>query len=212
MDCRTFRKHHFAFVDDTLPGTDLVAMELHRQECATCARHDAVVRRSLLVVRNLPEIEPSADFAERLQRRIADTAMDRRPVHIGARSTMPQFGLTAMTIAACALFAVGVASWPTTDISGRVAGFTASARAVPMADGGSGQGMPSLRLAYDAAPLPSYTGGYSMPLLDIDTPVVDPGLVTTASAGLSVWPAVMMADDLPRPFVEAGFSLAELVR
>ncbi len=214
MDCRIFRKHHFAFVDDTLPGTDLVAMERHRQECATCARHDTVVRRSLLVVRNLPEIEPSADFADRLQRRLADTNIDRRPVHLGTRLAAPHFGATAMTLAACALFAAGVTAWSGSDASTRVAEFTAAAREVPIAvplGVGNGTGMPSLRLAFETTPLPNYTGGYAMPLLDIDQQV-DPGLVASASAGLMVWPGLMMADDLPRPFVEAGFSLAELVR
>ncbi len=79
MDCREFREKHFAFVDDTLSGIEIVGLQLHLNECESCARQDAIVRRSLLAFRNLPRIEPSAGFSERLHRRLeevkaADTA------------------------------------------------------------------------------------------------------------------------------------------
>lgn len=70
MDCRSFRKQHVAFVDDLLPGEDVVAMQRHLLECERCAAHDAKVRRALLVVRNLPSVEPSPDFYARLKARI----------------------------------------------------------------------------------------------------------------------------------------------
>jgi len=70
MDCRSFRKQHVAFVDDLLPGEDVVAMQRHLLECERCAAHDAKVRRALLVVRNLPSVEPSPDFYSRLKARI----------------------------------------------------------------------------------------------------------------------------------------------
>lgn len=70
MDCCEFRNNHVAFIDDTLSGIELVAMERHIAECEICSRHDTIVRRSLLLFRNLPRIEPSADFAERLNARL----------------------------------------------------------------------------------------------------------------------------------------------
>ena len=70
MDCRTFRKKHLAFVDDTLPGVDLVEMQRHTLECETCATHDTKIRRALLLFRNIPPIEPSPGFHERLQARL----------------------------------------------------------------------------------------------------------------------------------------------
>ena len=70
MDCRAFRREHFAFVDDILPGVKHVAMEQHLRACQDCARHDASVRRSLLLFRNLPHIEPSRDFTSRLDARL----------------------------------------------------------------------------------------------------------------------------------------------
>ncbi len=72
MDCRIFRKNHAAFVDDTLPAVDIVAGQRHLLECEECARYDTTVRRALMVFRNLPTIQPSADFSERLSARLAE--------------------------------------------------------------------------------------------------------------------------------------------
>lgn len=70
MDCRDFQENHFAFVDDTLPGIELVGMQMHLLECEKCARQDAAVRRSLMLFRNLSPIEPSADFSARLNQKL----------------------------------------------------------------------------------------------------------------------------------------------
>lgn len=79
MDCKHFRDNHFAFVDDTLPGIELVGMQMHLNDCESCAKHDATVRRSLMLFRSLPAIQPSPGFSERLEQklkaaRLADTA------------------------------------------------------------------------------------------------------------------------------------------
>jgi len=97
MDCRSFRNNHVAFVDDFLPGEEVVAMQRHLAECERCATHDANVRRSLLVFRNLPPVEPSPDFFARLSARIeAERAAPPRPA-FAARG--PGIG-TFMSIAA----------------------------------------------------------------------------------------------------------------
>lgn len=70
MDCREFKENHFAFVDDTLPGIELIGMQMHLLECEGCAKQDASVRRSLMLFRNLPSIEPSADFTARLNQKL----------------------------------------------------------------------------------------------------------------------------------------------
>ena len=72
MDCREFHEKHFAFVDDTLCGIEIVGVQRHIAECRDCARHDALVRRSLMLFRSLPRIEPSADFSERLAVRLRE--------------------------------------------------------------------------------------------------------------------------------------------
>lgn len=72
MDCSAFRRHHLAYLDDTLPGDLLVPAELHLRECAACAALDTSVRRALMCARNLPPVTPSPDFAERLQARLRE--------------------------------------------------------------------------------------------------------------------------------------------
>jgi hypothetical protein len=84
MDCREFQENHFAFVDDTMPGIELVRMQMHLGECESCARHDATIRRSLMLFRSLPSIEPSADFSERFEKRLLEAKIaDREAVHTG---------------------------------------------------------------------------------------------------------------------------------
>lgn len=75
MDCKQFRENHFAFVDDTLPGIDLVGMQMHLTECAQCATHDTNVRRSLMLFRSLPSIQPSPNFGPRLEQRLIQTRL-----------------------------------------------------------------------------------------------------------------------------------------
>lgn len=72
MDCREFHEKHFAFVDDTLPGIELIGIQRHIAKCKNCARHDALVRRSLMLFRNLPRIEPSPEFSRRLNVRLRE--------------------------------------------------------------------------------------------------------------------------------------------
>jgi hypothetical protein len=70
MDCRTFHARHVGFVDDVLPGIEIVEMQRHIAECGPCARHDASIRRALLVFRNMPTIECSPGFTERVNERV----------------------------------------------------------------------------------------------------------------------------------------------
>ena len=72
MDCRAFHKRHVAYVDDTLSAVETAEMHAHVAKCSYCARHDTTVRRSLLLVRNLPTIEPSLDFNSRLNARLRE--------------------------------------------------------------------------------------------------------------------------------------------
>src|ERR687896_1051658 len=81
MDCREFGKGHLAFVDDTLSAVDTAAMRRHLHVCSHCARHDTRIRRGLLLARNLPIVQPSPDFMERLNARLRDVGpIDRYTV------------------------------------------------------------------------------------------------------------------------------------
>ncbi len=98
MDCRDFKENHFAFVDDTLAGIELVAMTRHIAECESCAKHDAIVRRALLLFRNLPPIEPSPGFREKLEERLREV----KNLNSGSTHRSWQF-LTGVTIASVAV-------------------------------------------------------------------------------------------------------------
>jgi anti-sigma factor RsiW len=75
MDCREFRDQHLSYVDDTLPGIELVRMQMHLTECPECAKHDATIRRSLMLFRSLPRIEPSSDFSQKLEKKLREAKL-----------------------------------------------------------------------------------------------------------------------------------------
>jgi len=51
-------------------------MQRHIAECEDCAKRDATIRRSLLLFRNLPLIEPSPEFSQRLEARLRNCQND----------------------------------------------------------------------------------------------------------------------------------------
>ncbi|MES3035075.1 MAG: anti-sigma factor [Gemmatimonadota bacterium] len=81
MDCRAFRQLHGDWVDDVLDPHEADRLTRHLVECAPCARYDTLARRALLVARNAPQIEVSADFSTRLAARIADERRQRIADH-----------------------------------------------------------------------------------------------------------------------------------
>jgi anti-sigma factor RsiW len=70
MDCKEFSTRHPAFIDDTLPGFQMAAMREHLTTCVRCAKRDAEIRRSLFLLKNLPPVEVSDGFQDRLRARI----------------------------------------------------------------------------------------------------------------------------------------------
>lgn len=113
IDCRDFRKNHVAFVDDLLPGVDMVAMQCHLHECDACARHDMLVRRSLLLFRNTPMIEPSPDFSVRLNARLRECrAMDAMADASGMSISR------TLVAAAASILLIGTLALSTTDWTG----------------------------------------------------------------------------------------------
>jgi anti-sigma factor RsiW len=106
MKCREFKSNHVGFIDDLLPAADMSAMRRHLAACARCATLDIRIRRSLLVVRNLPQIEPSADFFARLSEALQHAPPPEpkyRPLVAAAAFT----GVTA-ALAAAVYFAMAI--------------------------------------------------------------------------------------------------------
>lgn len=176
MDCRAFRENHVGFVDDVLPAIAMEAMHRHVQSCVRCARHDLAVRRGLLIVRNLPTIEPSPDFMARLTDRITE-------LEAGGEGTemTPTYSLTTGGFAAVA------------------AGLTLFAYAALEASNrfGTPQALtlPPVVATAPARLAPSVNGTAYMAAI---------------STGMSVWPAVLMADEAPRRLADVELQQAAL--
>lgn len=79
MDCREFRERHAPFVDLMCSAHDEYEMREHMRLCGACTQHDTRIRRSLMLVRSLPTIEPSADFRARLDAKLRAVAMEPTP-------------------------------------------------------------------------------------------------------------------------------------
>jgi anti-sigma factor RsiW len=113
MDCRSFRKHHLAYLDDTLSGDQMTAAQRHILSCDRCAAHDTMVRRSLLVARNLRMVTPSPEFRSRLRSRIAackaqDAAFPRTDSYGPAVPTRVPRTVAAVAVTAAVL---GTIAW-----------------------------------------------------------------------------------------------------
>jgi hypothetical protein len=84
----------------------MVAMRRHIGVCDRCSTLDIRIRRSLLVVRNLPQIEPSADFYLRLSARLAHAPaplLTERPSSVAATLVVVTAALAAAVYFAMAV-------------------------------------------------------------------------------------------------------------
>jgi hypothetical protein len=106
MNCREFKSLHVGYIDDVLPAADMAEMRRHIGVCVPCGNLDVRIRRSLLVMRNLPQIEPSADFFVRL-----NLALQQAPAPAPARQPVAiatTFLLATTAIAAAVYFAMAI--------------------------------------------------------------------------------------------------------
>jgi hypothetical protein len=105
MDCKQFRKHHLAYLDDTLPGEMMSAAQHHVMVCNGCAAHDTLVRRSLMVARSLPTLAPSDEFQARLRATLA-ACRDERDALRRAPAGAPRPSRALVAVAASAVLGV----------------------------------------------------------------------------------------------------------
>lgn len=191
MDCREFRKQHFAYLDDTLPGDEMSAAQRHVMACDSCAAHDTMVRRSLMLVRNMQVIEPSADFRQRMQARIAETRAEtqRERFVLAEREARPAPRLKqpiVLSAVAAGVLMMGTMVWHETGTS------EATAATV----------QPTAAVIKPAAP--------------VDTTMqpiyLSPEMVQAISTGNPMWPAALMVDDAPAQLVNAEFTMVRALR
>lgn len=105
MDCREFRNKHVAFVDDLLPAVEMDAMQQHVVVCSRCSRQNTAIRRSLMLVRSLPSIEPSPDFVARLNARLEELGPISRVDLVAPRPYLTSVGAVAVLAAGIAAVA-----------------------------------------------------------------------------------------------------------
>ncbi len=177
MDCREFCDQHLAFVDDTLAGIELVRMQRHIAECESCAKHDAKIRRALLLFRNLPSIEPSADFSQRLEARLKECSGD----HFEIAQRNLRRGAVAATLASAVMLGyIGTTLFHHSDAPRDLV-------------------------------MPPVVATVPEPEL---TPITTstPAIVASVSAGLTIWPVALFAEQVPVRFAHSKLELANYTR
>lgn len=165
MDCRSFRKKHMPYLDDTLPGVEMAEIQRHLRSCVVCSRQDASVRRSLLLLRNLPPVQPTDGFSERLRNRLAleDSQAGRRD-HLLQEPRFGVFAGAAASVIALGVLAVIVVGRPSND-----------------------------RPTYPTLPAVVAQGLVAADAPSDD--VTMPAFVASMSTGMPVWPALLLAEE-----------------
>ncbi len=187
MDCRHFRKNHLAYLDDTLSGDQMGAAQRHILECDACAGHDTMVRRSLMVARNIPTIEPSAAFQARLNARLAECREARQAAREVSASEVPAERSVHT--------AVGRPAWrsPRT-----LATLAASAVLGTLVWRG---------LAVPEAPLVAMQPVIASKPAHPEVRFASPALLQAMAPGSPVWGAAMIIDEMPTQFVNVDYSM-----
>ena len=173
MNCREFRRKHDAYIDDTLSGIEQEAMERHRRLCARCARLDTRVRRALLLARNLPTVELSRGFDERLRLRlIQERALIAAGRVAHGSSSLDVGGWRPLSMSTYTAIAAGLLA---------IVGLTTAMGVM------SHRQPTEIRLAPVVASLPEPE----------PSALATPAMVASMPAGMPVWPAVFVAQQAP---------------
>lgn len=196
MDCKSFRRQHLAYLDDTMPGDDMTRAQHHVMVCDGCAAHDTLVRRSLMVVRSLPTVEPSLEFQARLRTRLAECRDESRTARDAGTALSRRWGVDPMR--------------PLSAAAGRRTSrlmVAAAAGAMLGAYAWQGWGPPPAS-ALSIQPVVA-----SQPAIPAPVPYITPELMQAMATGNPVWPAALLLEDAPAhemhpDFTRTAFSVA----
>ena len=146
-------------------------------DCESCAKNDAKIRRALLLFRNLPSIEPSADFSQRLEARLRRESQCQDLLANTQRNL--RRGAIVATLASAAML-----------------GYIATT--LYRSDSPHDLLMPPV-----VASIP-----------EPFTPITNstPAIVTSVSAGLTIWPAALFAEQIPVRFAHSRLELVNYKR
>jgi anti-sigma factor RsiW len=207
MDCRTFLDNHTSFVDGLTQDEELVAMQCHVAECGDCAKHDAMVRRALLLFRNMPTIEPSPEFAGRLEARLRAERRRQRDSARRAGYGRPRVG-TFVTVAAGAL-AAGLVVFAA---MGRPASTRARLELRPLVVAAPTPRIERRHVFLAAGAPPVLASDSNAP--DVDprdwSPLNDPAFAASVTSGMPMWPAAVLAAHAPAPLGSPQLKLTKL--
>ncbi|MBL0171567.1 MAG: hypothetical protein IPP90_12700 [Gemmatimonadaceae bacterium] len=197
MDCRNFRKHHLSYLDDTLSGDQMAAAQRHILACDRCAAHDTMVRRSLMVARSMPSIEPSTGFQERLQARLAECRQERV-----AQESAPDARAGSDRRAADRRRDIELMPFP-----GYQSGWRSPRMMVAIA-ASAVIGVLVWRGALpEEAPLIAMEPVIATEPVRPEIRYVSPALLQAMATGSPIWPAAVLIDEMPSPFVNVDYSM-----
>lgn len=189
IDCRSFRKHHLSYLDDTLSGDQMAAAQRHILACDVCAAHDTMVRRSLMLARSMPTIEPSRAFRQRLQARLAECRQERDVERVDA-SGDARSGVGSMEWRR-----EGDAAWRSPRLLVAIAASAVFGALVWR--GGTPAQAPLIAMEPVIASQPARP----------EIRYVSPALLQAMSTGSPVWPAALLIDEMPSQLRNADYSI-----
>jgi predicted anti-sigma-YlaC factor YlaD len=157
MTCQEYLSRHSDYLDGVLDAQEVARCQVHLEGCSSCARFHEVLTRSLALVTELPAVEPSADFQERLQHRLLhlQDELARHDRFAGTGS------LVSLAIAAV----IAMVAWGPLLMQDGTAGRTGQASAAPTSNARvAGQNDRTRALEwYDNAPgMPALDGASSL--------------------------------------------------
>ena len=123
MDCCEFREHYSDFADGLLDDEAELRARRHLGLCARCRRFDAAFRNGVGALRDLPSVEVSQTFGDRLGKRI------RHELEVRTLAVNPLSGAIAALLV---IATIGFVAWDLVELrTARHAGTAVGAAARP---------------------------------------------------------------------------------
>ena len=76
MNCLKAEEHFSEYLEDALDYQTIKAFEIHLADCETCRHELTLFQKSVDLLRQLPQIEPSSDLDVALQTRLANIQVE----------------------------------------------------------------------------------------------------------------------------------------
>jgi len=109
MDCCEFREKYSEFADGLLDAEAELRARRHLSLCAPCRRFDAAFQTGVSALRNLPSVDVSRSFSDRLRGRLNHELVVR------ALAVNPVSGTIAAMLV---LVTIGVVTWDLAELHG----------------------------------------------------------------------------------------------